>query len=121
MADAHHSIEIQRLRAHGIRFSVEEQLGRLSDALDGQTIVVSGNFTISRDAVKQLVERHGGKCSGSISSKTSFLLAGSKPGPEKIKKCQQLGIRIVSEDEFWSLLPEDSRIDRAAEIEPTLF
>lgn len=121
MADAHHSIEIQRLRAYGIRFSVEEQLGRLSDTLEGQTIVVSGNFSISRDAIKQLIGRHGGKCSGSVSSKTSFLLAGSKPGPEKIKKCQEHGIRIVTEDEFWSLLPEDSRIDRAAETEPTLF
>lgn len=121
MADAHHSIEIQRLRAYGIRFSVEEQLGRLSDTLEGQNIVVSGNFSISRDAIKQLIGRHGGKCSGSVSSKTSFLLAGSKPGPEKIKKCQELGIRIVTEDEFWGLLPEDSRIDRAAETEPTLF
>ena len=121
MADARHSIEIQRLRAHGIRFSVEQQLGRLSDALEGQTVVISGNFSISRDSLKELVERHGGKCSGSVSSKTSFLLAGSKPGPEKIKKCQELGIRIVSEDEFWGLLPEDSRIDRSAETEPTLF
>ena len=121
MADARHSIEIQRLRAHGIRFSVEQQLGRLSDTLEGQTVVVSGNFSISRDSLKELVERHGGKCSGSVSSKTSFLLAGSKPGPEKIKKCQELGIRIVSEDEFWGLLPEDSRIDRSAETEPTLF
>ena len=121
MADAHHSIEIQRLRAYGIRFSLEEQLGRLSDTFEGQNIVVSGNFSISRDAIKQLIDRHGGKCSGSVSSKTSFLLAGSKPGPEKIKKCQEQGIRIVTEDEFWSLLPEDSRIDRAAETEPTLF
>ncbi len=121
MADARHSIEIQRLRAHGIRFSAEEQLGKLSDSLDGQTIVVSGNFSISREAIKELIARHGGKCSGSVSSKTTFLLAGSKSGPEKIKKCQELGIRIVSEDEFWSMLPEDSRIDRSAETEPTLF
>ena len=121
MADAHHSIEIQRLRAHGIRFSADQQLGRLSDVLEGQTVVISGNFSISRDSLKELVERHSGKCSGSVSSKTSFLLAGSKPGPEKIKKCQELGIRIVSEDEFWGLLPEDSRIDRSADTEPTLF
>ena len=121
MADARHSIEIQRLRAHGIRFSAEEQLGKLSDSLDGQTIVVSGNFSISREAIKELIARHGGKCSGSVSCKTTFLLAGSKSGPEKIKKCQELGIRIVSEDEFWSMLPEDSRIDRSAETEPTLF
>ena len=121
MADVRHSIEIQRLRAHGIRFSVEEQLPNLSDALDGKTIVISGNFSISRDAMKELISRHGGKNSGSVSAKTSFLLAGSKPGPEKVKKCQDLGVAILTEDEFWGLLPEGSRIDGSVDSEPTLF
>ena len=121
MADAHHSIEIQRLRAHGVRFSVEDSLSKLSDSLAGQTVVVSGNFSISRDDIKEMIERHGGKCSSSVSSKTSFLLAGTKPGPEKIKKCQELSVRIVSEEEFWNMLPEGSRIDSATDAEPTLF
>ena len=121
MADAHHSIEIQRLRAHGVRFSVEDSLSKLSDSLAGQTVVVSGNFSISRDDIKEMIERHGGKCSSSVSAKTSFLLAGTKPGPEKIKKCQELSVRIVSEEEFWNMLPEGSRIDSATDAEPTLF
>ncbi len=67
----------------------------LSAALEGKTIVVSGNFSVSRDAMKELIVRHGGKCASGVSSKTSFLLAGTKPGPEKIKKCEQLGIAIL--------------------------
>ena len=84
-------------------------------------MVVSGNFSISRDDIKEMIERHGGKCSSSVSAKTSFLLAGTKPGPEKIKKCQELSVRIVSEEEFWNMLPEGSRIDSATDAEPTLF
>ena len=122
MADGRHAIEIQRLRARGLKFAVDgESRSVLSDALNGQTIVVSGNFSVSRETIKDLIARHGGRNSGSVSSKTSFLLAGSKPGPEKVSKCRDLGIRIVSEDEFWTMLPEGSRISTRDESEPTLF
>ena len=122
MADGRHAIEIQRLRARGLKFAVDgESRSVLSDALSGQTIVVSGNFSVSRETIKDLIARHGGRNSGSVSSKTSFLLAGSKPGPEKVAKCRDLGIRIVSEDEFWTMLPQGSRISNKDESEPTLF
>ena len=62
--------------------------------------MISGNFSISRDQMKALIVAHGGKNSGSISGKTSFLLAGEKAGPEKLKKAESLGIRIVTENEF---------------------
>jgi len=119
--DARHAIEIQRLRADGLRFSVEEESVQLSDALQGKTIVISGNFSISRDEMKELIIRNGGNNSGSISGATSFLLAGSKPGPEKLRKCETLGIPVLSEEEFRSTfgivsvsIPQDT-------TEPTLF
>ena len=106
MRDPDNISEIERLRAKGLKFSVESGSSSfLSSALKGMTIVISGNFSISRDAMKELIERHGGKCSSSVSSKTSFLLAGSKSGPEKIKKCESLGVTILSEEAFRALLP----------------
>lgn len=101
-----HMEEISRLRAHGLRFAVEAGENVLSDALEGRTIVVSGTFSVSRDEIKSLIEKHGGKNAGSVSAKTSFLLAGEKPGPEKIRKCSELGIPVLDEAAFRALLPE---------------
>lgn len=98
-----HVGEIRRLQAAGLQFSLEKQTAA-SDALAGKTVVISGNFSVSRDDMKALVEANGGKNSSSVSAKTSFLLAGTKPGPEKIRKAGELGIRIVSEEEFRALL-----------------
>lgn len=124
-ADQRHIIEIQRLKAAGLRLSLEPQDEAAdSDALAGMTIVVSGNFSISRDEMKALIERHGGRNSGSVSGKTSFLLAGDKPGPEKVRKCAELGVRIVGEEEFLSMLPESDRPAKSAgdsDEELTLF
>ncbi len=89
-----------RLKAAGLKFSIEEGPAKVSDALAGKTIVISGNFSIPRDEMKALVASHGGKNSGSISGKTAFLLAGEKAGPEKLKKAETLGIPVVSEEEF---------------------
>ncbi|MBR3074888.1 MAG: NAD-dependent DNA ligase LigA, partial [Bacteroidales bacterium] len=115
-----HLQEIERLKSAGLRFSVGDEARAASDVLAGKTIVISGNFSVSRDAMKKLIASHGGKCASSVSGSTSFLLAGSKPGPEKIRKCSQLGIDVLSEEEFLSLLPEDSTA--AGEVkELTLF
>ena len=88
--------------------------------MEGCTIVVSGNFSVSRDEIKEIIGQHGGRSTGSVSARTSFLLAGSKPGPEKVAKCAELGVRVVSEDEFWSMLPEGSKPYGIIE-EQTLF
>lgn len=101
-----HRLEIQRLKADGLKMSMEAPAQNLSAALTGKTIVISGNFSISRDEMKELIALHGGKNSGSLSGKTSYLLAGSKPGPEKMKKAEQLGIPVINEEEFRSMLPE---------------
>ena len=68
------------------------------------TIVISGNFTISRDQMKEMIALHGGKNSSSISGKTTYLLAGEKAGPEKLKKAESLGVRVIDEDTFRGLL-----------------
>ena len=114
--------QIERLRAAGLQFAAEADQGPKSDSLSGLNIVVSGNFSIPRDKIKEMIAAHGGKVSSSISSKTSFLLAGEKSGPEKLKKCEQLGIRLVSEAEFMSMLPGEKAARKEEIIEElTLF
>lgn len=93
---------IGRLKNAGLQFSKkEEDLQGYTDKLAGQSIVISGVFTYhSRDEYKNLIEKNGGKNVGSISSKTSFILAGENMGPAKMEKAQKLGIQIMSEDDF---------------------
>ena len=99
-ADGVNSDTIERLKSAGLRFEVEKEAEALSEALKGMTIVISGNFSISRDEMKALIAAHGGKNSGSVSGKTAFLLAGEKAGPEKLKKAESLGVRIIDEKTF---------------------
>lgn len=115
--DERHRLEIQRLKADGLKMSMEAPAQNLSAALTGKTIVISGNFSISRDEMKELIALHGGKNSSSLSGKTSYLLAGSKPGPEKMKKAEQLGIPVINEEEFRSMLP-DGALPENDEEEP---
>lgn len=101
----HQSI-IRRLVDSGLQMQVVDN--RISNVLDGMTIVVSGVFEhFSREEIKSTIEQHGGKASGSISGKTSFLLAGAKVGPEKIKKAEKLGVALVSEQEFLQMIEND--------------
>lgn len=95
---------VHRLKAAGLKFETDTKDEKVSDVLKGKTIVISGNFSVSRDEIKALIVLHGGKNSGSISGRTSFLLAGEKPGPEKIKKAESLGTPIISEDEFRKMI-----------------
>ncbi len=100
---------VERLRAAGLRFEIDAaDTQRLSETLDGKTIVISGNFSISREAMKALIEAHGGKNAGSVSGKTSFLLAGEKAGPEKLRKAEKLGIPVLSETDFNNLVEKES-------------
>ena len=95
---------VSRLKAAGLKFTVDTDEEKLSAALDGCTIVISGNFSISRDQIRKLIESHGGKSSGSISGKTTYLLAGEKAGPEKLKKAESLGTSVISEEEFMNMI-----------------
>lgn len=96
---------VVRLKNAGLQFQMQET--RVSDALEGLTFVVSGVFAnFSREGIKASIEQHGGKVASSISAKTSFVLAGEKMGPEKLKKARNLGIRILSESEYLSMVGE---------------
>lgn len=97
---------VARLKAAGLKMQTDDGKGAaMSDILGGQTVVISGVFALhSRDEYKDIIERHGGKNAGSISSKTSFILAGENMGPSKLEKAQKLGIRIMDEKEFLSLV-----------------
>lgn len=99
---------VQRLRDKGVQMSLsEEQLQGASDKLAGKSIVISGVFARhSRDEYKQLIEQHGGKNVGSISGKTSFILAGDNMGPSKLQKAEKLAIAIIGEDEFLAMIEE---------------
>lgn len=102
---------VSRLKEYGLQMEVSETQGESSDLLLDKTIVISGVFNHhSRDEYKQLIERHGGKNSGSISAKTSFVLAGDNMGPAKREKAEQLGVRLVSEAEFLEMINEKPTI-----------
>ncbi len=97
---------VERLRGYGLQFELSSSLiSPHSSLLSGQSIVISGVFQHhSRDEYKLIIEQNGGKNVGSISAKTSFILAGENMGPSKLQKAEKLGIRIVSEDEFLEML-----------------
>lgn len=97
---------LHRLKGYGLQMQLDEaQLASATDRLAGMSIVISGVFRHhSRDEYKALIEQHGGKNVGSISSKTSFILAGDNMGPAKLQKAEKLGVRIVSEQEFNELI-----------------
>ena len=97
---------IERLKTAGVQMKLmDETMGVKGSALTGKTIVISGTFAHhSRDEYKTMIDQNGGKNSGSVSSKTSFILAGENMGPEKMKKAESLGVRLLTEDEFLEML-----------------
>lgn len=112
---------LQRLRDKGLQMRLaEEETANASDILKGKSVVISGVFSHhSRDEYKAIIEQHGGKNVGSISSKTSFILAGDNMGPSKLQKAKSLGIEIMNEDQFLALIkgvksPSDSSDDSSS-------
>ena len=96
---------VSRLREYGIKMCVDEDGSSLSDRLKGKSIVISGVFSLhSRDEYKELIEINGGKNVGSISSKTSFILAGDNMGPSKLEKAKKLNVPIYGENEFLEMI-----------------
>lgn len=114
--------EIEALKEAGLNFTLEEKKAPTSNALEGKTIVVSGNFSISRDDMKALIEAAGGKNSSSVSAKTSYLLAGEKPGPEKLRKAAELGVEVIDERRLREIIGETAPEEKNGDLfEPTLF
>ncbi len=105
-ADARNREIIERLREAGVQMQMAEQdSSEYTDKLAGKSIVISGVFAHhSRDEYKEMIEKNGGKNVGSISKKTTFILAGENMGPSKLEKAQKLGVPIINEDEFLKML-----------------
>ena len=104
-SDSLHMQVIDALEGYGLQMRIDES-GKVveSDTLAGMTIVISGNFSISRDDMKALIERHSGKAGSSISGNTAYMVAGEKCGPSKLEKATKLGVKIISEEEFYKLI-----------------
>lgn len=102
---------VDRLATYGVQMQLSaEQLSDRSDKLAGKSIVISGVFALhSRDEYKSMIENNGGKNVGSISKKTSFILAGDNMGPSKLEKAQSLGIPLVSEQEFLAMIEQEEK------------
>ena len=99
---------LNRLRSAGVCFEIKESAQPMSQKLKDKIIVISGVFEKhSRDEYKEIIENNGGKNAGSISSKTSFVLAGSNMGPAKLEKAQKLGVPIITEDTFLEMISEE--------------
>lgn len=100
---------IEKLKASGLIFYSEtEEISETNQTLNGKAFVVSGVFSkVSRNEIKDLIEKHGGKNTGSISSKTSYVLAGENMGPSKLAKAEKLGIPIISENDFLDMIEYD--------------
>lgn len=96
---------VERLRACGLQFRSGEEKSRLGNTLEGMTFVVSGVFSkFSREELKQTIERYGGKVVSSVSSKTSYLVAGNESGPSKLEKAERHGVNIIDEEQFSELI-----------------
>ncbi|MFN8712607.1 MAG: NAD-dependent DNA ligase LigA [Bacteroidota bacterium] len=108
-ADSFHQQQLKKLQEQGLQFVLsEEQLEGRSDKLAGLTFVISGVFSRSRDDIKQLIEQNGGKNTGSVSGKTSYLVAGESMGPEKRAKAEKLGVAILTEEQLLKLIDTGS-------------
>lgn len=104
MQEPHRIKLIERLKSHGVNMTYDS--GKVSDELAGKTFVLTGTLpTLTRDQAKKLIEERGGKCSGSVSKKTNYVLAGEEAG-SKLTKAQELGITVISEQEFRDMIGE---------------
>ena len=103
-ADSGHRRIIEELRGFGLQFADNSAAAAVSDRLAGCTVVVSGNFSRPRDEMKALITAHGGRNTSSVSGRTTYLLAGEKAGPEKLAKAEKSGVKIISEEEFYSII-----------------
>lgn len=107
-ADERNVVLVERLKGYGLQMAIaEEVLAARSEKLKGLTFVISGTFSLhSRDEYKGMIEQHGGKNSGSVSGKTDYILAGENMGPAKLEKAAKLGVKIINETEFLTMLEE---------------
>ncbi len=120
---------ISRLKAAGLQFETVEQ-APAGEELKGMTIMITGNYSIPRETMKTYIEAHGGKVGSSVTSSTTYLLAGAKAGEAKLARAKKLGVPVISEEEFYRIAGGESATDRETasdtagnndDMEPTLF
>ncbi|NBP05640.1 MAG: NAD-dependent DNA ligase LigA [Bacteroidetes bacterium] len=118
-SEPEHQNLVEKLKAAGLQMeSAAKTQTQKGSTLAGLTFVISGVFSrMSRDEAKEIIEAQGGKCSGSVSSKTDYLLAGEGMGPAKLEKATQLGVKIISEDDLMSMIGETTSASTPAEPE----
>ena len=106
--DERNRVFIDKLKHAGVQLAIKASDSEtISDKLKGMTVVISGTFSrISRDELKELIARHGGRNASSISASTSLLVAGDNMGPSKLEKANRLGIKIIGEDEFFAMIQD---------------
>jgi DNA ligase (NAD+) len=102
---------VKRLKDKGLQMEAGEKAALLSESLLGKTFVISGIFSIARESMKELIVSHGGKLTGSLSSKTDYLLAGENMGPEKKKKAAKLNIPVISEEDLNKMIETGTAIE----------
>ena len=111
---------ISRLKAIGLQFEIgEEVLKGTSSVLEGLIFVISGTFNMSRNDLKKAIEKNGGKVGSSISKKTSYLIRGENMGPSKLKKAEDLGVSMITENTFLKMIDQNSSVDSISESKPT--
>ena len=111
---------ISRLKAIGLQFEIgEEELKGTSSVLEGLIFVISGIFNMSRNDLKKAIEKNGGKVGSSISKKTSYLIRGENMGPSKLKKAEDLGVSMITENTFLKMIDQNSSVDSISESKPT--
>ena len=111
---------ISRLKAIGLQFEIgEEELKGTSSVLEGLIFVISGTFNMSRNDLKKAIEKNGGKVGSSISKKTSYLIRGENMGPSKLKKAEDLGVSMITENTFLKMIDQNSSVDSISESKPT--
>jgi DNA ligase (NAD+) len=117
-ADEHNRSIVERLRSAGLKFEVEEKQ-RSSNTLEGKSVVISGKFIgRSRDDLKQLIEEHGGRNLAAVSANVDFIVAGENMGPAKRQKAEKLGITILNEEEFMTMIEGVSTTEHTPTPEP---
>lgn len=105
--DLRHIQMIAEMKQAGLKLSIDSSANATeSEKLKGLTIVISGNFSISREELKKTIEKHSGKVGSSISTNTNYMVAGEKCGPSKLQKAEKLGTKIISEEEFYKLIQD---------------
>lgn len=121
-ADAGNMRIVERLRSYGLQFQNQVQEGA-TDRLAGLNFVISGTFVHhSRDQLKELIERHGGRNLSGVSSNVNYLLAGQNIGPAKLAKASKLGVKMINEEEFMQMLGDESAVSTEnMPVQGTLF